>query len=85
MAMIDVRGITASEILLSLKNGHLTSKAVVEAYLAQIAKQNDRARAVTEIAPNAISQATQRDMERGNGIIRGPLHGLPILLKVSAI
>ena len=37
--------------------------------------------AVIETNPNAISIAVQRDRERRNGQVRGPLHGIPILVK----
>lgn len=36
---------------------------------------------VTELNPSALSIATMLDAERANGTIRGPLHGIPILIK----
>ena len=82
MAMFDVFNATAGEVLLGLESGRLTSKAVVEAHLTQISKTNSRLQAVLEIAPTALSEASERDSERSRGIAHGPLHGLPILIKV---
>ena len=36
---------------------------------------------VTEINPDAVSIAAELDAERANGTVRGPLHGVPILIK----
>ena len=38
-------------------------------------------RAVLELNPSALQQAAELDKERKRGIRRGPLHGIPILLK----
>lgn len=82
MAILDVLNVTASEVLLGLESGRLTSEGVVEAYLAQISKWNDQLRAVVDIASTALSQARERDRERSEGAACGVLHGLPILIKV---
>lgn len=83
MAKFDVLNATASELLFDLQSQHLTSRTIVETYLEQIRKTNDRLRAVLQIAPNALDKATERDRERHEGNLRGPLHGLPILIKAS--
>ena len=82
MAILDVFNVTASEVLLGLESGRLTSEAVIEAYLAQIDKTNEQLRAVLEIAPTALREAREKDRERSEGINHGALHGLPILIKV---
>ena len=81
MVTFDVVNLTASEVLLGLETDQFTSRAIVEAYLAQISKSNEHLRAVLETAPTALSEASRRDCERTEGISRGPLHRLPILLK----
>ncbi|MBJ7515759.1 MAG: amidase [Stenotrophomonas sp.] len=65
-------------------SGELTSTTLTTAYLARIAAL-DRAgphlRAVIELNPDALKDAAQRDQERRSGRVRGPLHGIPVLLK----
>ncbi|PVH82022.1 amidase signature enzyme [Cadophora sp. DSE1049] len=51
------------------------------AYLARIAEVNNTFHAVTEVNPDALAIAAELDAERSTGSIRGPLHGIPILLK----
>jgi amidase len=50
-------------------------------YLSRIASLNPLLHAVIETNPNAISIAQHLDSERRKGQIRGPLHGIPILVK----
>lgn len=62
----------------------LTSERLVELYLNRIATYDDagpRINSVLTINPNVLNTARQLDLERKNGTIRGPLHGIPILLK----
>ena len=61
--------------------GELTSKDLVQGYLNRIASLNPTLHAVIETNPNAVSIATGLDNERRAGLIRGPLHGIPILVK----
>ena len=67
-----------------MKAGTLTSHALVSQYLARIGaidKAGPRLNAVIELNPDALAIATQLDRERAAGKTRGPLHGLPVLLK----
>jgi amidase len=55
-----------------------------KAYLARIDEVNINGaglRAVLETNPKAIAQAAELDLERKNNGSRGPLHGIPILVK----
>jgi amidase len=64
--------------------GTLTSRELTEAYLDRIAKLDDagpRLDAVIELNPAALQEADTLDAERRAGKIRGPLHGIPVLLK----
>ena len=61
-----------------------TSRSITEKYLARIAaldRQGPALRQVLETNPDALAAAAERDAERKAGRIRGPLHGVPILLK----
>ncbi|KAI1192490.1 putative glutamyl-tRNA amidotransferase subunit A [Nemania serpens] len=66
-----------------LQNGHITSHTLIDAYLNQIQKHNDVLRAVIETTPRELllRRAQALDDERRAGIVRGPLHGIPILIK----
>jgi amidase len=64
--------------------GKLTSKALVAQYLARIAaidKAGPKLNAIIELNPDAASIAAEMDKERAAGKLRGPLHGIPVLLK----
>ena len=75
---------TIAERQSDLANGAVTSEQLVEAYLALIEKI-DRAgptlRSIMSLNPNAREDARKLDAERRAGKLRGPLHGIPILLK----
>ncbi|GAB4562544.1 MAG: amidase [Haliangiales bacterium] len=61
-----------------------TSKQITELYLARIAaidREGPKLGAVIEVNPDAVMIAEALDQERADGAVRGPLHGIPILLK----
>ncbi|MDQ2674132.1 MAG: amidase family protein [Chloroflexota bacterium] len=64
-----------------MASGQLSSRELTQAYLSRIQRLNPLLHAVIETSPDAIGDAAQRDAERRRGIVRGPLHGIPILLK----
>ncbi|ASO07379.1 amidase [Arenibacter algicola] len=72
------------ELQQGYKDGTYTVKGVVEAYLKRI-EEIDRSgpalNSIIQINPEAIKNAEQLDLEMAQGNIRGPLHGIPILLK----
>ncbi|KAF8840643.1 amidase signature enzyme [Paxillus ammoniavirescens] len=73
-----------AELQQGLEKGHFTSVDLVKAYLARIEEVNLNGaalHAVIETNPQALSQATALDAERKNNSTRGPLHGIPLLLK----
>ncbi len=61
--------------------GELTSRQLTEAYLERIRQFDGLTRAVVEINPEALCLADDLDAQRAAGNVRGPLHGIPILLK----
>jgi amidase len=68
----------------AMREGATTSQALVRAYLARIAaydKSGPRVNAVIELNPDALAIAVARDAERQAGRVRGPLHGIPVLVK----
>ncbi|QKW57920.1 amidase [Stenotrophomonas sp. NA06056] len=73
-----------SDLQARMVAGELDSTTLTHAYLKRIAtldRTGPRLRAVIELNPDALKEAAERDRERRNGRLRGPLHGIPILLK----
>ncbi|AOB33385.1 hypothetical protein AKI39_03705 [Bordetella sp. H567] len=61
-----------------------SSTKLVDAFLARIAahdKQGARINAMIALCPDVHAQAQQLDRERAVGLVRGPLHGIPIVVK----
>jgi len=73
-----------AELQQRMNAGELTSHAITQMYLDRIAaidKVGPAINAVIELNPDAISIADQLDAERKSGKVRGPLHGIPVLIK----
>ncbi len=73
-----------SQLQAALTSGELTSVALVEMYLARITqydKSGPRINSVLELNPDAVAIAAALDAERASQGPRGPLHGIPILIK----
>jgi len=76
--------LTVAQAQSLLAQGDLTAEELLELHLAAIAERNGGAgglHAVLELNPDAASIAAARDAERRAGHVRGPLHGIPVLLK----
>ena len=65
----------------AMRSGVMTSRAIVEAYRARISEMDHDLRSVLELNPDALAIADAMDAERKTKGVRGPLHGIPILLK----
>jgi amidase len=75
---------TISDLQDAMKSGKLTSRSITEKYLAridQIDKQGPAINAILELNPDALSIADAMDTERKDKGPRGPLHGIPVLIK----
>lgn len=73
-----------AELQEGLQSGHWTSVQLTRHYLARIQaldRQGPRLNAVIELNPDALTLAEARDKERKEQGSRGPLHGIPVLLK----
>lgn len=80
----DPTDATLHDLRAALEAGTITSRRTVETLLRRIRRLDRRGpalHAVITVNPDAISLAAERDAERRNGRVRGPLHGLPILIK----
>jgi amidase len=74
----------AAELGAMMARGELTSRALTERYLQRIAALDRRGpavNAVIELNPDAEAMAAAMDAERTAGKVRGPLHGIPVLIK----
>jgi amidase len=73
-----------SEIAAGLAQGRWTSRHLVEAYFSRIEsidRNGPRLGAIIELNPDAAMLADQLDGERKRNSARGPLHGIPVLIK----
>lgn len=79
----DILTATAEDLQRELSSGGTTSQQLVKIYLSQIERHNDYLKAVISTAPEALllERAAILDDERQSGKLRGPLHGIPILVK----
>lgn len=76
----------AATLRAALDDGTLTSESLVVALLARIdaidtPQSATSLRSILAIASDAVEQARARDAERRAGTARGPLHGIPVLVK----
>ena len=75
---------SVSQLLDDMAAGRRTAREVADAYLAridQLDRQGPMLRAVIEVNPDAVSIAEALDGERAARGPRGPLHGIPVLIK----
>ncbi|QDS77132.1 hypothetical protein FKW77_001148 [Venturia effusa] len=77
----DLMEASIEQLGYGLRQHQFTSVGLVKAYLLKIAEVNGELNAVLETNPDALSIAASLDEERADGKVRGPLHGIPILIK----
>lgn len=80
----ELNEITISALQRGMREGRYTARSVVELYLSRISALDHagpKLHSVIEVNPDAIAIATALDAERKAGKVRGPLHGVPVLLK----
>jgi len=76
--------ITVAELQDGMKSGKFTAGSLAQKYLdriAEIDKQGPAINAIIELNPDALSIADALDAERKNKGPRGPMHGIPVLIK----
>jgi len=76
--------VTIADLQAGMSSGKFSSRAITEKYLARIEEIDRRGPAVNsvlEINPEAHSIAESLDRERQEKKARGPLHGIPVLIK----
>src|SRR5262245_3401394 len=65
----------------AMASGQLTSRDLTHGYIRRVQDLNPLIHSVIELNSNAMAIATQLDAERRRGFVRGPLHGIPLLVK----
>lgn len=78
---------TVTDVARALERGSWTSKAIAIKYLDQIAMHNDWLHAVLQVGERdaILRQAEAFDEKRKRGELLGPLHGVPLLIKVACL
>lgn len=80
----ELNEITIDELQEKMKQGSYTAQQITQLYLDRINaidKNGYKLNSVIELNPDAIAIAQQMDAERKAGKLRGPLHGIPVLIK----
>ncbi len=75
---------TVAQLRQAMESGRYTARRLAELYLARIAEVDRTAgglNAVIELNPDALAIADAMDHERAAGRVRGPLHGIPVMIK----
>ena len=75
---------TVAQLQAEMASGRLTSEELTEEYIARIIALDQNGpgvNAVIELNPDALAMARNADRMRRHGVVLGPLHGIPVLLK----
>jgi amidase len=75
---------TVGQLAADMSAGRRSARRIVELYLERIAaidRSGPTLRSVIELNPDAVDAADALDAERQGGRVRGPLHGIPVLIK----
>jgi amidase len=81
---VAVEEVSIDRLQAMMAAGGTSSAAITRAYLARIAamdRKGPNLRSVIALNPDALRQAAALDAERRAGRVRGPLHGIPVLIK----
>ncbi|MCT2593082.1 amidase [Streptomyces sp. N2-109] len=78
---VDLDTVTIPELQARMAKGSLTSSALTSAYLWRIRTVDPKINAVLRTDPTALRQAAASDARHRRGTTRGPLDGIPVLLK----
>src|SRR5947207_4713128 len=80
-AEFELEEITVAQLQDGMRSGARTSRSICAAYAGRIAELDPKLHAVLETNPDALAAADRLDAERKSGRVRGPLHGIPVLVK----
>jgi amidase len=83
-ARFDLEETTIADLQQRMQSGRESARSIAQKYLARIDaidRSGPTLRSIIELNPDALAIADERDAERKNGRVRGPMHGIPVLLK----
>ncbi len=73
---------TVNQLQAAMNDGIHTARSIAELYLKRIDEiDKNRLNSVIEVNPEALKIADELDDERASGTTRGPLHGIPVMIK----
>ncbi|MFZ3562665.1 amidase family protein [Streptomyces sp. BH055] len=78
---VDLDTVTIPQLQARMAKGALTSSALTAAYLQRIRTVDPKIHAVLRTDPTALRQAAASDARHRRGAVRGPLDGIPVLIK----
>jgi len=80
----ELEELTIADLRAAMESRQLSARRLTEMYIARIEaldRGGPAVNSIMEVNPDALAQADALDRERATGSVRGPLHGIPILLK----
>jgi amidase len=81
LASFELNEVTIGELQQKMHSGELSSVQICRKYLDRIKEVDPVLKSVIELNPDALDIAARLDEERKNGKVRGPLHGIPVMIK----
>ncbi|CEP59988.1 uncharacterized protein LALA0_S01e00474g [Lachancea lanzarotensis] len=78
---ITLEGATIDQLQDYLGKGVLTSQDIVRCYFNRYLQVDGYVNSIMQVNPDVLAIAAERDEERAQGLVRGPLHGIPFLVK----
>ena len=82
---IDLMDATIADLQREMTAGNVTSVRLSQMYIDRIRAYDEKLKlnSIITINPGALKDAEALDKERGNGKVRGPLHGIPVVVKAN--
>ena len=82
---VDLMDATITDLQTEMETGHVSSEQLTQMYIDRIEAYDEdlQLNSIIFINPNALEDARQLDEERKTGNVRGPLHGIPIIVKAN--
>jgi len=78
---LNLEEVTIADLQAAMESGAVTSRSIVEGYLVRIREIDPKINSFIELNPDALAIADAMDRERKTGTVRGPMHGIPVVLK----
>ena len=82
---VDLMDATISDLQAAMESGSLTSERLTQMYIDRIEAYDKTLdlNSILRINPEALEEAAELDREREEGNVRGPLHGIPVVVKAN--